>query len=62
MSVHALIESPLGLENAYAIASHPDVHGISLGEAARATIAQLEGAGAGALAGGAFVERYGTAR
>ncbi len=33
VSVHALIESPLGLENAYAIASHPDVHGISLGEA-----------------------------
>jgi citrate lyase subunit beta / citryl-CoA lyase len=31
--VHALIESPLGLENAFAIASHPDVQGISLGEA-----------------------------
>ena len=31
--VHALIESPLGLEAAYAIASHPDVHGVSLGEA-----------------------------
>ena len=30
---HALIESPLGLENAFAIASHPDVQGISLGEA-----------------------------
>jgi citrate lyase subunit beta/citryl-CoA lyase len=31
--VHALIESPLGLEAAFAIASHPQVHGISLGEA-----------------------------
>jgi citrate lyase subunit beta / citryl-CoA lyase len=31
--VHVLIESPLGLENAFAIASHPDVQGISLGEA-----------------------------
>lgn len=30
--VLALIESPLGLENAFAIASHPDVRGISLGE------------------------------
>jgi len=30
--VHALIESPLGLENAFAIASHSDVQGISLGE------------------------------
>jgi citrate lyase subunit beta/citryl-CoA lyase len=33
LHVHALIESPLGLENAFAIASHPEVHGISLGEA-----------------------------
>jgi citrate lyase subunit beta/citryl-CoA lyase len=33
LHVHALIESPLGLENAFAIASHPAVHGISLGEA-----------------------------
>ena len=33
LHVEALIESPLGLENAFAIASHPDVHGISLGEA-----------------------------
>jgi citrate lyase subunit beta / citryl-CoA lyase len=31
--VHALIESPLGLEAAFAIASHPQVLGISLGEA-----------------------------
>jgi len=31
--VHALIESPLGLEAAFLIASHPQVHGISLGEA-----------------------------
>ena len=31
--VRALIESPLGLEAAFAIASHPEVHGISLGEA-----------------------------
>jgi citrate lyase subunit beta/citryl-CoA lyase len=31
--VHALIESPLGLEAAYMIACHPQVHGISLGEA-----------------------------
>jgi citrate lyase subunit beta/citryl-CoA lyase len=31
--VHALIESPLGLEAAFAIASHPQVRGISLGEA-----------------------------
>jgi citrate lyase subunit beta/citryl-CoA lyase len=31
--VHCLIESALGLENAYAIASHPRVAGISLGEA-----------------------------
>jgi citrate lyase subunit beta / citryl-CoA lyase len=31
--VNALIESPLGLENAFAIASHPQVQGISLGEA-----------------------------
>jgi citrate lyase subunit beta/citryl-CoA lyase len=30
---HALIESAVGLEAAFAIASHPDVHGISLGEA-----------------------------
>lgn len=33
LPVQALIESPLGLENAFAIASHPGVHGISLGEA-----------------------------
>lgn len=33
LHVEAMIESPLGLENAFAIASHPDVHGISLGEA-----------------------------
>jgi citrate lyase subunit beta/citryl-CoA lyase len=33
LHVQALIESPLGLENAFAIASHPQVHGISLGEA-----------------------------
>jgi citrate lyase subunit beta/citryl-CoA lyase len=33
LRVQALIESPLGLENAFAIASHPQVHGISLGEA-----------------------------
>jgi len=32
LRVHALIESALGLEAAFAIASHPDVHGISLGE------------------------------
>ena len=32
LHVHALIETALGLENAFAIASHPDVHGISLGE------------------------------
>jgi citrate lyase subunit beta/citryl-CoA lyase len=31
--VHCLIESALGLENAFAIASHPRVAGISLGEA-----------------------------
>jgi citrate lyase subunit beta / citryl-CoA lyase len=29
---HALIETALGLEAAFEIASHPDVHGISLGE------------------------------
>jgi citrate lyase subunit beta/citryl-CoA lyase len=33
LQVQALIESPLGLENAFAIASHPGVLGISLGEA-----------------------------
>ena len=33
VDVLALIESPLGLENAFAIASHPQVRGISLGEA-----------------------------
>jgi citrate lyase subunit beta / citryl-CoA lyase len=32
LRVHALIESALGLEAAFVIASHPDVHGISLGE------------------------------
>jgi citrate lyase subunit beta/citryl-CoA lyase len=31
--VQALIESAVGLEAAYAIASHPQVHGLSLGEA-----------------------------
>jgi citrate lyase subunit beta/citryl-CoA lyase len=31
--VHALIETALGLEAAFAIASHPAVHGLSLGEA-----------------------------
>jgi citrate lyase subunit beta/citryl-CoA lyase len=31
--VQALVETALGLEAALAIASHPDVHGISLGEA-----------------------------
>ena len=31
--VHALIESALGVENAFEIASHPNVRGISLGEA-----------------------------
>jgi citrate lyase subunit beta/citryl-CoA lyase len=33
LRVHALIESPLGLEAAYMIACHPQVHGLSLGEA-----------------------------
>lgn len=33
LDVHALIESPLGLEAAFAIASHPQVRGLSLGEA-----------------------------
>jgi citrate lyase subunit beta/citryl-CoA lyase len=33
LSVHALVESALGLEAAFQIASHPQVHGISLGEA-----------------------------
>ena len=33
VSVHALIETPIGLEAAFVIASHPDVHGLSLGEA-----------------------------
>jgi citrate lyase subunit beta/citryl-CoA lyase len=33
LDVHAMIESPLGLEVAFAIASHPQVRGISLGEA-----------------------------
>jgi len=32
VSVHALIETPVGLEAAFVIASHPDVHGLSLGE------------------------------
>lgn len=31
--VHALLETALGLEAAFAIASHPGVHGLSLGEA-----------------------------
>jgi citrate lyase subunit beta/citryl-CoA lyase len=30
---HALLESALGVEHAYAIAAHPAVHGIALGEA-----------------------------
>jgi citrate lyase subunit beta/citryl-CoA lyase len=33
LPVQALIESALGVENAFAIASHPGVRGISLGEA-----------------------------
>jgi citrate lyase subunit beta/citryl-CoA lyase len=33
LPVHALIETARGLEEAFAIASHPRVHGISLGEA-----------------------------
>jgi citrate lyase subunit beta / citryl-CoA lyase len=33
LPVHALVESARGVEGAYAIASHPGVHGISLGEA-----------------------------
>lgn len=33
VAVHALIETPRGLEAAYEIASHPDVVGLSLGEA-----------------------------
>lgn len=33
LPVNALIESALGVENAFAIASHPNVRGISLGEA-----------------------------
>jgi citrate lyase subunit beta/citryl-CoA lyase len=33
VSVHALLETALGLESAFAIASHPSVQGISLGEA-----------------------------
>ena len=32
-ALHALIESPAGVEAAYEIARHPAVHGISLGEA-----------------------------
>ncbi len=31
--VHAMIESAVGLENAFAIASHPGVSGVALGEA-----------------------------
>jgi citrate lyase subunit beta / citryl-CoA lyase len=33
LALHALIESPAGVEAAYEIARHPTVHGISLGEA-----------------------------
>jgi citrate lyase subunit beta/citryl-CoA lyase len=33
VQVHALLESALGLESAFVIASHPGVRGISLGEA-----------------------------
>ena len=33
VDVHAMIESPRGLESAFAIASHPRVVGLSLGEA-----------------------------
>jgi citrate lyase subunit beta/citryl-CoA lyase len=33
LPVHALIETALGVEAAFAIAEHPRVHGISLGEA-----------------------------
>lgn len=32
LAVHAMIESALGVEGAFAIASHPGVHGVSLGE------------------------------
>ena len=33
IAVHALIETPLGVENAFAIASHSSVRGLMLGEA-----------------------------
>jgi citrate lyase subunit beta/citryl-CoA lyase len=33
VDVHALVESAVGLEAAFTIASHPNVHGLSLGEA-----------------------------
>jgi citrate lyase subunit beta/citryl-CoA lyase len=42
--VHALLETALGLESAFVIASHPDVRGISLGEGdLRSQTGALEG-------------------
>lgn len=45
LAVHCLIETPLGVERAFEIASHPAVRGISLGEADLRAQTGADGAG-----------------
>ncbi|MEV3856212.1 CoA ester lyase [Streptomyces sp. NPDC050095] len=54
--LYALLESALGVEHAYAIASHPGVHGIALGEAdLRADLGVTDAAGLAWVRGRAVV-------
>ncbi|MEV5609322.1 CoA ester lyase [Streptomyces sp. NPDC052225] len=54
--LYALLESALGVEQAYAIASHPSVHGIALGEAdLRADLGISDAAGLAWVRGRAVV-------
>lgn len=54
--LYALLESALGVEHAYEIASHPAVHGIALGEAdLRADLGVSDGAGLAWVRGRAVV-------
>ncbi|NEB75669.1 CoA ester lyase, partial [Streptomyces sp. SID14478] len=54
--LYALLESALGVEQAYAIASHPAVHGIALGEAdLRADLGVTDTAGLAWVRGRAVV-------
>ncbi|MCQ4205842.1 HpcH/HpaI aldolase/citrate lyase family protein [Streptomyces longispororuber] len=54
--LYALLESALGVEQAYAIASHPSVHGIALGEAdLRADLGIADAAGLAWVRGRAVV-------